>query len=378
VAHASLNLHQPSGYCAVPLIATRTKKAWGRRRRGAKNKDNVMHFSVLEKFGLALLICAWVIYGSNFLGNTLVRVEEHASLAAAPALNEGQMLADTEAHQDVDIAMLLASADPADGEKIFAKCKACHTIEAGGENKVGPNLHNVVGADRASKDGFAYSSALTGLEGTWTYEHLNEFLENPKTYAPGTKMSFAGLSKPEQRAAVITYLRQNTENPPPLPEPKAAAAEPASEKQGEQAAAVPAEAAEPAGDKPAAETAQAAAAGAGIGARLASADAAAGEKVFNKCKACHTIEAGGPNKVGPNLHNALGADIASKESYSYSSAMQGMPGTWTYEELDTYLENPKEVVKGTKMSFAGLKKPEDRANIILFLKQNSENAPPLP
>jgi cytochrome c len=58
--------------------------------------------------------------------------------------------------------------------------------------------------------------------------------------------------------------------------------------------------------------------------------------------------------------------------------MQGMPGTWTYEELDTYLENPKEVVKGTKMSFAGLKKPEDRANVILFLKQNSENAPPLP
>jgi|APTNR8051073442_1049403.scaffolds.fasta_scaffold04615_6 cytochrome c len=347
-----------------------------------------MHFSVLEKFGLALLICAWVIYGSNFMGNALVHVDEHASLASAPALEEGQMLADTEADQEVDFAMLLASAEPSDGEKVFGKCKACHTIEAGGENKVGPNLHNVVGADKASKDGFAYSGTLSDMDGEWTYENLNGFLESPKTYAPGTKMSFAGLSKPEQRAAVIAYLRQNTENPPALPEPQPAAAEPAEkEPAGEEPAAeqVPeqAESAEAAGDKPAPETAQAAggaaaAAGAGIGARLASADAAAGEKVFNKCKACHSIEAGGKNKVGPNLHNIVGADIASKEGFSYSSAMQDMPGTWSYEELYTYLEDPKAEVPGTKMSFAGLKKPEDRANVILFLKENTENAPPLP
>ena len=99
---------------------------------------------------------------------------------------------------------LFASADAAAGEKVFGKCKACHKID--GSNGTGPHLDGVVNRDIGAVDGFGYSEVLTSLEGAWTPEHLNSFLENPKGYAPGTKMSFAGLPKVEDRANLIAYL----------------------------------------------------------------------------------------------------------------------------------------------------------------------------
>lgn len=101
--------------------------------------------------------------------------------------------------------VVLASADPAAGEKVFGKCKACHKID--GTDGTGPHLNGVVNRAKAASAGFGYSDALLALASdAWTPENLNGFLKNPKGYMPGTKMAFAGLGKVEERAAVIAYL----------------------------------------------------------------------------------------------------------------------------------------------------------------------------
>lgn len=120
-----------------------------------------------------------------------------------------------------DLGTLLAAADPAAGEKVFAKCVSCHTVEQGGANGIGPNLYAIVGAPIGKHvAGFAYSSALADHGGEWTYENLDEWLANPRGFAPGTKMSFAGLSSPEDRANVIAYMHANGGGPP-FPAPAA-------------------------------------------------------------------------------------------------------------------------------------------------------------
>lgn len=105
-----------------------------------------------------------------------------------------------------DLGTLLASADAAAGEQVFAKCSACHTIEQGGANGIGPNLYGTMGKAIAGHAGFAYSSALSEKGGEWTWENMDAWLESPRGFASGTKMSFAGLSKPEDRANVMEYL----------------------------------------------------------------------------------------------------------------------------------------------------------------------------
>lgn len=129
------------------------------------------------------------------------------------------------AEQGPDLATLLANGDPKAGEKVFQKCTSCHTIEQGGANGIGPNLYAVLGQHIGKHaPGFAYSSALSSHGGEWTYENIDAWLKSPRAFASGTKMSFAGLSKPEDRANVILYLREHGGGPP-LPEPKAPAAE---------------------------------------------------------------------------------------------------------------------------------------------------------
>ncbi|EIZ79105.1 cytochrome c [Novosphingobium sp. Rr 2-17] len=121
--------------------------------------------------------------------------------------------------KEAPIATLLATADVAKGESTFAKCTSCHTINAGGANGIGPNLHGVVGEGIGQgAGGFAFSDALKSKGGTWDFDKLNEWLKSPKAYAPGTKMTFAGLSKPEDRANIIAYLNSQGSN---LPLPKA-------------------------------------------------------------------------------------------------------------------------------------------------------------
>ncbi|MDE3123095.1 MAG: cytochrome c family protein [Paracoccaceae bacterium] len=103
-----------------------------------------------------------------------------------------------------DFKTVLASADVKKGEAVFRKCAACHRVD--GKNAVGPHLNGVVGRKVASVDGFSYSDALKKLGGDWTPDRLNEWLTSPKTYAPGTKMGFAGLTSVNERADVVAYL----------------------------------------------------------------------------------------------------------------------------------------------------------------------------
>jgi cytochrome c len=134
--------------------------------------------------------------------------------AAQPAAQGGQQAA-APAGGGGDLNQLIAAATPDQGKQVARKCAACHSFEAGGPAKVGPNLAGVVGADIASKD-FPYSDALKGKEGAWTDANLDAFIASPKGFAPGTKMTFPGLKKPEERAAVISYLRSVSPDAPPL------------------------------------------------------------------------------------------------------------------------------------------------------------------
>ncbi|MCW2239052.1 c-type cytochrome [Azospirillum canadense] len=100
-------------------------------------------------------------------------------------------------------------------------------------------------------------------------------------------------------------------------------------------------------------------------------DAEAGEKVFNQCKACHTIDAGGPNRVGPNLHGVVGRKSGSHEGFNYSDAMKKAEITWDEASLDKYLTDPKAAIPGNKMAFAGVKNEQARKDLIAYLKKNS-------
>lgn len=118
------------------------------------------------------------------------------------------------------IAVRLAKADVARGEKAVGACKACHTFEKGGANKIGPHLYDVYGRNKGAVDGFAYSAAMKGKSAEkWEADQLDGFLKNPKAYMPGTIMAFAGVSRPDTRADMVAYLNSLADAPKPLPKP---------------------------------------------------------------------------------------------------------------------------------------------------------------
>ena len=117
----------------------------------------------------------------------------------------------------VDIAALMPMGDVVSGEKIFKKCAACHSINKGGKNNIGPALYNVVGRKIGEISDYKYSKALATYDKEWTFEELNGFLIKPAKWIKGTKMAYAGLRKEKDRASVIKYLNQNSDSPLPLP-----------------------------------------------------------------------------------------------------------------------------------------------------------------
>lgn len=305
-------------------------------------------------------------------------------------------------------AELFAAADMANGEKVFRNCAACHALEKG-ENKAGPYLYGVVGRDVGTAEGYAaYSGALTAVVDVWTPEALDAFLENPRGYAPGTSMGYAGLRKAQDRADLIAFLDQTdgttyempaaatapAEEAPAAPEAsdeaaaeeEAAVEAPAEEAVAEAAPEAAAEAAPAATEEPVAEAApepseEAAAepaaeaapepaaeapAAEGFAALVAAADVAEGEKLFRRCAACHAVEPG-KNKAGPSLFGVVGRDIASVEGFSYSDALSGLEGDWTLDKLSAWIENPRAYAPGNRMGFPGLKDEGDRANLIGYL-----------
>ena len=176
-----------------------------------------MHFSFWEKLGFSLLVTAWLTWGSIMLGDMLVRADESQVAALRLNATEPAETAVEEAPAEVDLATLLREASVERGAKVFRKCAACHTPESGGKNKVGPNLWDALNRERGGSEGFAYSGVFADMGGAWTYEELDAFLTSPRRYAPGNKMTFAGLKKAADRAAVIVYLRSLSDAPGPLP-----------------------------------------------------------------------------------------------------------------------------------------------------------------
>lgn len=286
-------------------------------------------------------IAGWTLFGgivalglSSLSAHYFLADKEHRPETMGYAIEGVEEEGGAGAAAELPLPNLLAKADVKAGEALFAKCKACHTAEQGGANGIGPNLYGVVGeAVAAGRGGFAFSDALKAKGGKWDFESLDAWLKNPKAYADGTKMSFAGLPKAEDRANVIVYLNSLGSNLP-LPAPV---------------------------EVPAAGAAPAAVAVVG--------DAAKGEAIFAKCKACHTIDQGGANGIGPNLFAVYGEKVAGERGgFAFSDALKGKGGTWDDATLDAWLTSPAKFAQGTKMTFAGIADAQQRADVIAYMK----------
>ena len=175
----------------------------------------------LNKIIAAILMVALLVIGLGKITDLVFHVKKpenpgYKIEVESSSISSGESQA-TKIVEEIDIAAIMAQGDIASGEKIFKKCAACHSIIKGGANKIGPALYNVVGRKVGSVDDYKYSKALNEYKKDWTFEELNGYLIKPAKWIKGTKMAFAGLRREQDRASVIKYLNQNSDNPLPLP-----------------------------------------------------------------------------------------------------------------------------------------------------------------
>ena len=174
----------------------------------------------LNKIIAAVLMVALLVIGIGKLSDIIFHVEKPKIPGYAVNIEEAitaSTASSETVEEKIDISALMAMGDLTHGEKVFKKCAACHSIVKGGKNNIGPALYNVVGRQIGVVDNYKYSKALSGYGKKWTFEELNGYLIKPAKWIKGTKMAFAGLRKEKDRASVIKYLNQNSDNPLPLP-----------------------------------------------------------------------------------------------------------------------------------------------------------------
>lgn len=297
-----------------------------------------MGFRDINRLGAALL-CVAIAVGASVLSARLLvsdTTPAHPAFAIAGLDDEGG--ATTAAAGTVPIADRLARASAAHGAELAAaQCGACHTLDRDGVAMVGPNLWGVSGGPVASKEGYRYSDALRALGGRWTPARLDLWLTRPQAMAPGTRMGFAGLDDPGQRADLIAFLV--TLAPPPGAAAGAAG--------GAATAAAPVAFASLVDGADAKQGAVAAAA---------------------QCGACHGFDRGGAAMVGPNLYGVVGRGVAQAPDYAYSASLSAHRGSWTVAALGDWLADPRRFAPGTRMGFAGIADPRARANVVAYLR----------
>ena len=175
----------------------------------------------INKIVAAVLMVALLVIGIGKLSNIIFYVEKPETPGYAveieQAVTTSAQVETSSTTEKIDMSALMAMGDITTGEKVFKKCAACHSIAKGGKNAIGPALYNVVSRKVGSIDDYKYSKALSEYGKEWTFEELNGYLIKPAKWIKGTKMAFAGLRKEKDRASVILYLNQNSDNPLPLP-----------------------------------------------------------------------------------------------------------------------------------------------------------------
>ena len=170
----------------------------------------------INKLVAAILVTVLIVFGIGKISDIIFKVNE-TGIVAYKVEEPARSSSKAKAESSLEISSFLSLGDVTHGAKVFKKCAACHSINKDGKNKIGPKLYNVVGKATGATSDYKYSKALISYSKTWTFEELNGFLIKPAKWIKGNKMGFAGLKNDKDRASVILYLNQNSDNPQPLP-----------------------------------------------------------------------------------------------------------------------------------------------------------------